>query len=445
MSDVRAARPGRQLTPDQHARIRLHIALIPAYIALVEGWWTFFDGLPFGRVGGHAVMARDFAHFYIQGLMARAGDARALYDSAAHAALLAQAVPGHPGLIFPPVYGPQVSLLFAPLAWLRYEPAMYLWMVITVVVYASCCLVMLRRCPRLQGQRWVVAILAVASPALHFTLGFAQASAIGLACLTIAYCALEDGRPFLAGLAVGTLVYKPPLGIAAAFVFILAREWRIVAGAAIAATAQVTAGCLYWGVSILPPYLAALRRLPDVAGVMEAHRDHMHSWRAFFELFGFAQPAVLALYVAASLVTLVAALVCWRARGPLALRFGAVSAATILADPHVYVYDLLLLTPALLTLWDWADGATRDTIGAHFPAMRNGLLGSAQIRFAWTFLLYGCWLTPMLGGVVTTTHVQTSVVLLGALLWAIGALLAPGTRILHTGSTGDACAAAFDR
>jgi hypothetical protein len=368
-------------------------------------------------------MARDFAHFYVQGLMARAGDRAALYDAAAHARWLKLAVPGQPDLNYPPVYGPQVSLLFAPFAWMPYEIAMYIWMAITIGVYWACCRAMLRRCPRLAIQPWLVALVAIAAPALHFTLGFAQASPVGLACFTLAYCALRADRPFLAGLAIGALAYKPPLGIAAAFVFILAREWRIVAGAVVSGCAQIAAGCLYWGVSILPLYVNALRRVPDVAGVMESHRDHMHSWRAFFELFGFTQPTVLLLYLAASGATLVAALFCWRARGPLALRFGALSAATLLVDPHVYVYDLLLLTPALVALWDWVDDKPDDPIGAWFPSMRGGLLGRVSFRTAFLCLLYGVYLTPMLGGVVTTTHVQVSVPLLCGVVWAVAAVL----------------------
>jgi alpha-1,2-mannosyltransferase len=350
-----------------------------------------------------------------------------LYDMAAQSAILKDVVPGHPDVAFPPVYGPQVPLLYLPLAYLPYESAMYVWMLLTAVVYAVCCRAIWRRCPRLRDWRYGVIVLAIASPALRFTLGFGQASAIGLACITAAYCALDSKRPFLAGLAVGTLAYKPPLGIAIGVVLVASGEWPIVAGAILAAAAQVAVGLAYWGPSIVSGYVAAIRRVPDVAEGMEAVRYHMHSWRAFFALFGLRAQAVLVLYVIASAVTVAVAWYCWRARGPLALRFGALLAATILVDPHVYVYDLLLLTPVLLVLWNWAIAEDETTIGQRFPSMERGVAGPWRFRTVVLVVLYGCYLTPALGGIVTTTQVQPSVLFLVALVWIVAAALSPNT------------------
>src|SRR5437016_2100804 len=154
----------------------------------------------------------------------------------------------------------------------------------------------------------MTALLLVAAPALHFTLGFVQISAIGLMCVTAAFFALRANRPFLAGLALGSLVYKPPLGVAIAFVMVFAGEWRIVLGAAAAAAAQIAIGCLYWGPSILRPYVGALFRVPAVATAMEPNRFHMHSWRAFFDLIQLPPNVSLAAYAIASIVTALVAL-----------------------------------------------------------------------------------------------------------------------------------------
>ena len=61
-----------------------------------------------------------------------------------------------------------------------------------------------------------VGLLLAASPALTFELSYAQTSVVALVCFTMAFFALRADRPFLAGLAIGTLVYKPQLGLVAA-------------------------------------------------------------------------------------------------------------------------------------------------------------------------------------------------------------------------------------
>ena len=82
---------------------------------------------------------------------------------------------------------------------------MYVWMVATVAAYGLCCWVVWRHCAHLRHCPWLVALLAAGAPALRFTLAFAQASAVGLLCMTGAYCALRAKRPFLAGVAFGAL------------------------------------------------------------------------------------------------------------------------------------------------------------------------------------------------------------------------------------------------
>src|SRR5207237_10533840 len=103
---------------------------------------------------------------------------------------------------FPTVHGPQVALLFAPIARLPYVPALYVWLAITFVGYLNCGYAVWRVCPRLRASPWTVGALMVASPALQFDLSFAQTSVIALACVTAGYLALLARRPLLAGLAI---------------------------------------------------------------------------------------------------------------------------------------------------------------------------------------------------------------------------------------------------
>jgi hypothetical protein len=398
----------RELTAAVHARIRLQLVLLPVYLWLFYGWMLLLVRLPYIEP------VRDFAHFYVLGVIAHERNPQALYDRDDQAEVLRRMIPGA-DLRFPPEYGPQVPLFFSPLARLSYMRALYVWLGLTLLTYAACCYAIWRVCPRLRDRPWTIGVLLVGAPALHFVLAFEQVSAIGLVCVTAAFLALRADRLFLAGVAIGSLAYKPPLGLAAAAIFVFAGEWRIVVGAVTAAAAQLSIGCLYWGPSILRGYVAALLRIPDVVSDTEASRNHMHSWRAFFDLLGLPSRVALAAYVVASVLTLVVAFKCWRARGPLALRYSVFLVATVLVDPHLYAYDLVLLTPAFLLLWDWVLAERDRPISKVFPRLSFGGLSHRSFNRLFQWLLYFCYLSPLFSILATAVRVQLSVLALSLL------------------------------
>ena len=392
-----------ELTPAQHALIRRQIALIPVYIWLVYSWTHLLVNIPKDQP------VRDFSHFYTQGVIALEHDAAALYDMERMADVLERVVPTAHRMRYPPVYGPQVSLFFSPLARLPYRTARDVWVIASLLVYGVCVFAIWRTCERLRNRRWLVVLLAAAAPGLHYVLGFIQISVIGLACATAAFLALRANRPFLAGLALGTLSYKPPLAIGVAFVIVFAAEWRVVLGALTAVVLEVGAGVWFWGVAILPPYVNALLRLPDVTTGMEPHKYHMHSWRAFFELLGLPPTAAMAAYVVAGGATCLLALICWRRRRSLAVRYSVLLVATILVDPHLYAYDLVLLTPIFLLLWDWMLGQPDRPLRDVAPWLALGPLRRRSFNDVFLWLLYFCYFAPLLATVADVARVQVSV------------------------------------
>jgi Glycosyltransferase family 87 len=408
--------PTRELTPAEHARIRRQLVLIPAYVWLVYSARVLIENLP------KVEPIRDFASFYTQALIARAHNLPALYDRDAQAAILRSVIPSST-MRFPPVYGPQVSIFFSPLAWLPYATALHVWLVVTLAAYAGCSYAVYRACPRLHDRRAMVFVLLTAAPALYFDLGFGQASAIGLVCVTAGFLALRSGRPFLAGLSIGSLAYKPPLGLAAAVVLVGAGEWWIVLGAAVAAISQIGVGVLYYGPNVLLPYFHALMRIPTVAAEMEPFAYQVHAWRGFFDLLALPAPIALAAWGVASAATLAAALVCWRRRGPLAIRYSVFLVATILVDPHMYVYDFVLLTPALLLLWDWTLGEPERPVADALPAWPVGVLRRRSFPASMKWLLYFCYFSPLFGAVADLVRIQFSVLALALL---VSVLLATG-------------------
>jgi hypothetical protein len=344
------------------------------------------------------IKGTDFLHFYTLGALARDGRGDLLYNLPAQTAWLGRLVPEAAGTVYVPLYGPQVSLLFAPLARLGYPRALLVWLLLNLAIYALCCRAVWKQCAHLQRSAGTVCILAIAFPGLFHLLAWGQTSGLALACFTLAFFALRGGRAVAAGLAIGCLIFKPQLGLAAALVFVLAGEWAIVLGASVAALVQLGVGWLVYGSAVLRDYFHALLQVRDVLPLLEPRPYQMHSLRAFWALlvpwpqlagalYGLSAAAVLALMVRG-----------WSGRLPLELRFSALLLATILVAPHLTVYDLVILAPAFLWLGNGVAGSSR---------------GAAK---AVQFLLYLCYPLFLLGPLTRVTHLQLSVVALAALL-----------------------------
>src|SRR4030095_14180202 len=132
-----------------------------------------------------------------------------------------------------------------------------------------------------------------------------QNSAIALACFTAAFFALRHEKRFLAGLAIGTLIYTPPRGLAA--------EWRIVAGAIAGAAAQLGAAWRYYGRDVMEAYWHAVRDVGDIRPLLDVKPYQMHSLLSFWtSLLPWPHLAV-GLYVVSAAATVVVACLMWRA------------------------------------------------------------------------------------------------------------------------------------
>jgi hypothetical protein len=384
-------------TPAQHRLIRLHLALIPVYGWLIVAWSAYaIDVSTAGRLdrSGH-IKGHDFAHFYVLGQIANEHASADLYDFTAQAARMDRLVPDYENR-FAPIHGPQVSLLFAPMAHLPYEAAWMLWMAITCAGYAICCAVLWRSQPSLRRYGWLAIVLAAGYPAFYLLIAFGQSSVLAVVCVTAAYVALRARRPWLAGFALGSLVYKPSLGIALPFVLLYGREWRMLTGAAVAVCLQIAAAAAYYGTGALGQYVEALAQVGRISGVLEPIPDQMQSLRSFFSVLVPWPDLALAGYLIAAAVTIVLAARCWRRAGSLDRRYAVLLLAMMLVDPHVNPYDLVALVPVFFLI----------------APLTQGSSGPAR----WLLpLLYLSYYLPGMFFVPKVTHIQLSVVALAAL------------------------------
>jgi uncharacterized membrane protein YqjE len=89
------------------------------------------------------------------------------------------------------------------------------------------------------------------------------------------------------------------------------------------------------------------------------------------------------------------------------LKYAALLLATVLVSPHLTVYDLVILAPAMLLLTDW--------LISH-PLAQQGI----------ETLLYLVCVLPLLGPATRWIHIQLSVVAMGALLFFLWQLRESG-------------------
>ena len=345
---------------------------------------------------------QDFLPSYISARLIEQGRATELYNEQAAADAM-QAVVRQPNRVrLPNLYGPQVGLFFVPLARFSFPIAARIWVAASLFVYFGCLSLMWRSCPTLRPHSATVAICAVAFPPLFHFFVRGQNSALVLACFTAAFLTLRADHSWLAGVTLGFLFFKPQFLVAIPIVLLLARAWKEFAGLVVAAGAQWAFTRIYFGPAVMRAYFDALRHVSRGGVELSLAPIQMHSLRSFWSLLIPWPEVALALYVLSSMAVIAMATAVWKSPAPLAIRFSALTLTAVLVNPHLFVYDLLVLVPMLLLLVDWT------LIHAQFalsPALR--------------LLFYFAYVLPLFGPLSRWTHVQLSVPAFAALLWVL--------------------------
>jgi hypothetical protein len=369
------------LPPLTARRIQLEAGVLAVFI---------WGGLLFKTAPQGGDSSSDFAQFYVRGAIALQRNAGLLYDVAAQTAFARTLLP-ETRIPFIPDHPPQVSLLFSLFARMPYSYAELLWSLLTCIGYALCCYSMWRACPNLRQYAVTVALAAAAFPSLLILLLAWQTTVIALAAFTWAFYCLRSNRLFAAGLAIGLLAYKPQLGLVAAGIFLLTREWRVVAGALVTGLGQYALTCWWYKKLVVVDFVHALARL-HMSGKTEPCEWARHSLHTFWRMLLLpSSPLAFPLYLVTALVVFLCCLRIWKSASPLPLRFSAFLLATVLVDPHLYIYDLVVLAPALMLLVDWRLGLPAQHSSAFTTLIYLTYGSSLIVRLAqtnWVSMLF---------------------------------------------------------
>jgi len=384
----------------RRATLRLHAVSLAVASWLTVAWLHAVPGMldRFGTLRGV-----DFLQFYAAGWVVNRGQSARLYDWDAFATRLPALVPGIGDLLYLPVYPPQLALALSPLAALPYLQALAIWTLLSVMFYACAVWAGLRALPALRPYRLETWAFALGFTPFVQLLAHGQVTTLAMPLLVAALAAFQAGRPVLVGIAFGSLVFKPQLGAFAVAALLLWPSWRLLAGLAVGAGLQLALVAATLGPALLWDYYGVIQRLAVSAGAFEPKIWAMHSLRGFFELLIGRTPLATASWLLSAGAVVWLARRAWRRQGSPAVKYALICVLGLLLNPHLYVYDLVLMAVPLACLAAWLIGQR----------------GQRDLRVQW--LTYALVWLPLLGPLAAVTRVQLTSLALVGLLWLLAA------------------------
>lgn len=365
------------------ARARGYSLVLLAVCSLAFTCWiAVSDGL-IDRNG--KPLGTDFSNVYAAGRLTWQGRAAEAYTpSLQHAAEKAifggRDVPFY-GWHYPPFFFAVAFLVAAvPYAW-----GLAIWLVASFAAY----LAMLRAIlPRRETLLIAAAFPAVFINVGHGQNGFLTAALIGGA------LHLLDRKPWLAGVLIGLLAYKPQFGVLIPVALLASQRWNTIGAAALTVTALVAASLATLGGDVWHAFVDSMKFTQTI--VLEQGDTGWEKIQSIFSAarsFGadvptaYAIQATLALFLAASIAWL------WHGDAAFEVKASALALASLLATPYVLDYDLVVLAVAI----------------AFFA--RHGLAhGFRDFEIS---LLAAAWLTPLLSrGIAGATGIPLGLIIL---------------------------------
>ncbi len=348
----------------------------------IAGWIALSDGL-IDRNG--KPVGTDFSNVYAAGQLTWQGRPAEAYDpprqhAAEKAVFAGREVPFY-GWHYPPFFLAIAFLVAAvPYAW-----GLSIWLSTSLIAYLMTMRAILPRPETL--------LIAAAYPAVFINVGHGQNGFLTTALLGGALHLL-DRRPWLAGVLIGLLAYKPQFGALIPIALLAGGRWRTI-GAAILTVATlfalsvVTLGGGVWHAfadSMTFTQTVVLEQGNTGWEKIQSMFSAVRMWGGSVQL-AYAFQFALAAALAATLAWL------WHSDAAFELKAAALAVASLLATPYVLDYDLVVLGIAI----------------AYFA--RLGL--SHGFRAYEISLLAAAWIAPLLSrGVAQSTAIPLGLLVL---------------------------------
>ena len=301
---------------------------------------------------GTNVEKTDFALSYVAAHIVHAGIGQRLYDANLQIQLR-DSMFQHPS----PLYfehPPFEALILSPLAAVSFRTAYLLWGLLNAAVVMGL-IVHLR--PHLRWPSEDIGYLALwpLFAPIVVTLYQGQSSILVLAGFALAFVQLKKGRPFSAGVAFVLTLFKFQFAVPMAIIFLLRRQWRLLAGFASSGAVLVLASLVAVGRGGILDYIRFLTRISgNPQNVSYGSAIDMPTLHGLLYAVLGSRLNGLGLNVVVALASL--ALLMWTAwnwkSSPSAahfdLVFSAAIAASLLSGSHMFTQDFSPLLLAML-------------------------------------------------------------------------------------------------
>jgi len=333
--DIRKGlRSGEWLTA---TRVRDYsLILLAAYVLAIGGWIALSSGL-IDRNG--KPIGTDFSNVYAAGTLTWQGKpadaySPALQHDAEKATFDGRDVPFY-GWHYPPFFFAVAFLVAAvPYAW-----GLALWLIASFAAYLAMLRAILPRPETL--------LIAAAFPAVFVNIGHGQNGFLTAALLGGALHLL-DRRPWLAGIMIGLLAYKPQFGVMIPIALLANQRWSSIATAAATIVLLIAVSFATLGGSVWHAFADSMNFTQTIVleqggtgwEKIQSAFSAARNWGADVHT-AYAIQIALSLSLAASLAWL------WHSDASFELKASALATASLLATPYVLDYDLVVLAVAI--------------------------------------------------------------------------------------------------
>jgi hypothetical protein len=319
---------------------------------LVHGQWIVLSD---GRL-----RCVDFGWIWLSGNLAASGHFSQIFDylafSVAQLALFGQ---GNCPFFTPFEYPPTFLFFTYPLGFLSYVEAFAVWVLATLFLYGTAVYAII---PRRTAIIAAIAPLFVLVNADFGHTGFLTAALIGFSLLFM------ERRPWLSGIFLALLTYKPHFGVLFPLALLASRNWRTLASATAATVTLAVAAAIAFGPEGWPSFVQALLNRHSTLSPDDQVPLALHS---VFGLLRWGEASGPVSWFGHSVVATIVALmvsVVWAKPIPYSLKAAVLCIGSVMVTPYILFYDLCILSVAVAFL-------VRDGISRGFlPGERTVIL-----------------------------------------------------------------------
>jgi alpha-1,2-mannosyltransferase len=350
--------------------------------------------------GNFEVRGLDIFFYYCVSHLVVTGHGADIYNLHALGQVEAALSPGFsvPGGAVPNAYPPSFVLLLAPLAWLPYNAAYFVWLGVNCLLLGLA-LFMLESIGGLHGRSsFFFRVLIVLSLPVLLALIHGQASILILVCLALALLALESHHDVLAGVALAGLLTKPQYLPALIIALLVLRRWRVIGSFAMACLGEMLVPVPILGVSSIRNWLHVLitaRNWSNRPGFASPADNRGVVGQVNLVLHGRGAEAVV---VITGLLLVIALIWVTAYSARVDLAFALATVVAVLMSPHALIHDLSLLAVPVAVALRYRTDRRRSLAVVLSSAYLLVLVGFAVAMFApvqlsvLAMLALGAWL-----------------------------------------------------